>query len=226
MLPPHGPHDPSELIRHGHRCDIAPAPLFGLHGPLLQRRRPAAVFACQTTERAPCVRSMRTYTSPRLLMAPSRRRDPLESSFGVKPRKLAKCRPDGKRRMSATSATNAVAVITPTPGTVCKSVTSAISDASAPSCRSTARIFVSSISISSQAAARVVCNSMGTGVGSTSSSRTRGMTCCAPTGMKRPNSRSRPRSVLSRAVRVASQVDRRRCNEAMACCSIVLTGTA
>ena len=84
----------------------------------------AAVFACQTTERAPCVRSMRTYTSPCLLMAPSRRRDPLESSFGVRPRKLAKCRPDGKRRMSVTSATSAVAVISPTPGTVCKSVTS------------------------------------------------------------------------------------------------------
>ena len=96
--------------------------------------------------RAPCVKSMRTYTSPRLLMAPSRRRDPLASSFGVKPRKLAKCRPDGKRRMSATSASKAVAVITPTPGTVCKSVTSAISDASTASWCSTARMFVSRIS--------------------------------------------------------------------------------
>jgi hypothetical protein len=44
--------------------------------------------------------------------------------------------------------------------------------------------------------------------------------------MKMPNSRSRPRRVFSRAVRVASQVERRRCNGAMAWCSTVLTGSA
>jgi hypothetical protein len=36
----HGPHDPRELIRDGHRGDIAPAPLLGLDRPLLQRRGP------------------------------------------------------------------------------------------------------------------------------------------------------------------------------------------
>src|SRR6266542_3547061 len=43
--------------------------------------------------------------------------------------------------------------------------------------------------------------------------------------MKMPNSRSKPRRLFSRVVRVASQVDRRRCNEATAWCSMVLTGT-
>jgi hypothetical protein len=47
-----------------------------------------------------------------------------------------------------------------------------------------------------------------------------------PTGMKIPNSRSRPRTVSSREVRVASHVDRRQCSDAIACCGTLLTGTA
>jgi hypothetical protein len=46
-----------------------------------------------------------------------------------------------------------------------------------------------------------------------------------PDGNEVPNSRSRPRSVFSRAVRVASHVERRQCKEVIACCSIVLIGT-
>jgi hypothetical protein len=43
--------------------------------------------------------------------APSRRRGPVEPSFGVNPKKIAKWRPEGNRRMSVTSATSAVAVM-------------------------------------------------------------------------------------------------------------------
>jgi hypothetical protein len=40
-----------------------------------------------------------------------------------------------------------------------------------------------------------------------------------------PNSRSSPRTVFSRDVRVASQVVRRRCSDASICCSTDFTGT-
>ena len=56
--------------------------------------------------------------------------------------------------------------------------------------------------------------------------RTLGITWWTPTGIRRPNSRSRPRIVLMRAVRVASQVDRRRCRAARACWVSDFTGCA
>jgi hypothetical protein len=43
--------------------------------------------------------------------------------------------------------------------------------------------------------------------------------------MTMPNSRSSPRTVFNREVRVASQVVRRRCSEAIVCCATDFTGT-
>ena len=104
--------------------------------------------------------------------------------------------------------------------------TSGMSSASAASWRSTARMFASSAAISSHAAPSVVRSESAPATPARPAARARAARRAAhPTGMKTPNSRSRPRSVFNRAVRVASQVDRRRCNEAIAWCSIVLTGT-
>ena len=41
---------------------------------------------CESTARAPCIKSVRRYRSPCLLIAPRRRRPPLECSRGVRPR--------------------------------------------------------------------------------------------------------------------------------------------
>ena len=76
------------------------------------------LLAAQRTERAPWMRSIRRYGSPRFEIEPSRRMSPLECSRGVSPRKLAKWRPEGKRWMSPMKATRAVAVRMPIPGTV------------------------------------------------------------------------------------------------------------
>src|SRR5207247_3754789 len=53
----------------------------------------------------------------------------------------------------------------------------------------------------------------------------RGTTWRAPTGIVTPNSRSRPPTVLMRAVRVASQVERRRWRPVSACWVTDFTGT-
>jgi hypothetical protein len=57
--------------------------------------------------------------------------------------------------MSATRATNAVAVRSPTPGTVYRSCTSGMWAASVASCRSAVRMFASSPGISLHATASV-----------------------------------------------------------------------
>jgi hypothetical protein len=108
---------------------------------------------------------------------------------------------------------------------VSSSATSGIWRARTASCRSTASMFASSAWISSAASASDARTTAGTGdAGSPRHSCTCGTTRCAPRGMVMPNSRSKPRMVLSRAVRVASQVERSRCNEATACWSTLLTG--
>ena len=77
---------------------------------------------------AACVRSF-----ARLLIRPRRRIDPEERSRGVRPRKLAKWRPEGKRATFPTEATSAVAVSRPTPGIVRRRVTVSICFPSASS---------------------------------------------------------------------------------------------
>ena len=85
----------------------------GVHAvPVRCRRWPAS-----TTLRAPCVRRERRYRWPCLVIAPRRRRVPLECSRGVSPSQLANCRPRRNAWMCPTLATSAVAVKSPTPGT-------------------------------------------------------------------------------------------------------------
>ena len=120
------------------------------------------------------------------------------------------------RRMSVTRATSAVAVIRPTPGTVCNSLSSGhVGRQRRELPFDRPHICFEHVNLVARGRETRVQQRRNV-VGSTSSSRTRGTTWCAPAGIKRPNSLNSPRTVFSRAVRVASHVDRRQCNDAMA----------
>ena len=89
-------------------------PTDGVASPVSSARRRRC--AASSTARAPCVSKHRRYTSPRLLMPPSRRRAPLEYSRGVSPSQLANWRARRNVWMCPTVPTSAVAVNSPIPG--------------------------------------------------------------------------------------------------------------
>jgi len=90
-----------------------------------------------------------------LLIEPRRRRSPVDDSRGVSPTKLARWRPEGKRDASPTTATSAVAVNSPMPGTERSIDTTGVSRATASIWRSTAAMRASRSWISSQAMSSV-----------------------------------------------------------------------
>lgn len=94
----------------------ATATMLGWHrASRRSSQSPGVGFLRANTERAPRMRSVRRYRSPRLLI-PSRRILPPEESWrGTSPNQAASCRPLLNVRASPTLATNALAVGGPIP---------------------------------------------------------------------------------------------------------------
>ena len=93
LIFPGGPGDGGQLVGERDGRFLLAAAMNGGEqtGPNRSSDRPrrAAPIAALSTARAPSIKSVRRYTSPRLLMRPSRRRSPEEFSRAVSPSQLA-----------------------------------------------------------------------------------------------------------------------------------------